>query len=384
MRFLYLIARNLAHKKLRTAFTFLSIVFAFLLYGALAAVENAFTGDVEIAGADRLRMIHRVSVVRALPLRYFERIKATEGVSGATHATWFGGVYQSPRNFFPSYAVDPETFLDIYAEYRVPAEQSVHWFRTRTGAIAGRELAGRFGWRVGDRIPLQSTIYGRRDGSDAWEFTLEGIYEGASPGVDEGQLFFHYKYLEEGSTFAGGEVRWYVIRVADPAQSEAVAKRLDRQFANSPDETKTSTEKAFLQSLANQIGNTGAMLTAVTGVVFFVILLVVGNTLAQSVRERLSELAVLKALGFGDRLVLGLVLGESLLLCGLAGGLGLLLAWLMVQGGDPTGGMLGAFYVSAADFGRGIALVAALALASGILPALSAMRLRIVDALGRA
>lgn len=383
MRFLHLLWRNLTRKKLRTAFTFLSVVFAFVLYGVLAAFDNALTGDLDIAGANRLRMTHKLTVAQALPVRYMARIAATEGVTGVTHASWFGGVYQDARNFFPQYAVDPESFLDVYDEYRLPEEERRRWLAVRTGAIAGRALADRFGWKVGDRIPLRSSIYGREDGSEHWEFTLEGIYSGARPGVDEGQLFFHHAYLEEGSPWARGEVRWFVIRIASAGQAAEVAERLDRQFANSSYETKTSTEQAFLQSAANQIGDTGAILASVVGVTFFVILLVVGNTVAQAVRERAVELAVLKALGFTDRLVLCLVLAESLLICGLAGGLGLALAWIVVHGGSPAGAILGAFYLSATDLGRGIGLVAALAFASGILPAFGAMRLQVAAALGR-
>ena len=384
MKYLPLLWRNLTSKKLRNAFTFLAVLFAFLLYGLLAAFENAFGVDIEVAGADRLRMVHKISVVQALPLRYFERIAATEGVAAATYTSWFGGVYREARNFFPQYAVEPTTFLAVYPEYRLPEEQRRRWLATRTGAVVGQQLAERFGWRVGDRLSLRSEIYRHPDGSDVWEFTLEGIFRVEDRPVEERQMFFHHDYLEEGSPSSAGEVRWYAIRIDDPARAAQVAERLDRQFANSAAETKTSTEKAFLQSFANQVGNTAAMLSAVVGVVFFVILLVVGSALAQSVRERVVEFAVLKALGFGDGLVLGLVLAESLLLCGIAGGLGLGLGWLIVREGDPTAGMLGAFHVSAADLAGGGALVLALALASGLLPALGAMRLRIVETLRRA
>jgi putative ABC transport system permease protein len=386
VKFLPLLWKNLTRKKLRATFTFLSILFAFLLYGVLAAAENAFSGGVDLAGADRLRMIHKMSVILALPTRYLEPIAATEGVRAVSYLLWFGGFYQEPRNFFTQLAVHSETYLDVYPEYLLPEEQRRRWLATRTGAVAGRALAARFGWQIGDRIPIQSTIYKRRDGSPAWEFTLEGIFEGAESSVDEMQLLFHHKYLEEAGLSGEGEVRWFAIRIEDPAEAHAVADRLDRQFVNSPFETETSTEKAFLQSFANQVGDTGAILTAVTGTVFLVILLVAGSTVAQSVRERTAELATLKALGFGNGLVLALVLAESLILCGLAGGLGLGISWLAIHGGGltsgvPARGLQSMFHLTLRDLTRGLLLVLALGGTSGALPALSAMRLRIVQAL---
>lgn len=387
MKFLPLLLKSLLRHKLRTSFTFLAIFLVFLLYGVLAAVEKAFSGGVDIAGAERLRMIHKVSVVQALPLRYVESIRSTEGVEAASYVLWFGGIYHDPRKFFPQLAVDPESYLEVYPEYLLADEERQAWLRTRTGAIAGRALAERYGWEIGDRIPLQATIYPRQDGNPIWELTLEGIYDGVDASTDEMQLFFHYKYLEEGSERARGDVRWFVIRIADPSEAAAVAERLDRRFANSSAETKTSTEKAFLQAFANQVGNTGAMLAAVSSVALLVILFVVANTLMQSVRERRRELGILKALGFSDRLVLGLVLGEASLLCGVAGCLGLWVSFELTGSGSFSGvvaarGVQSFFYLTPQDVVTGVALVGVLALSSAAFPALGALRLRIVDALG--
>ncbi len=382
MKYLHLVWRSLLRRKVRTLFTALSILVAFLLFGALMALRVAFTLGVELAGADRLVMIQKVSFIQPLPRSHGARIAATEGVAAVTHNSWFGGIYQDPRNFFAQVAVEPEPFLQMYPEYVLPDEQKQAWYANRTGAIVGRAIADRFEWKVGDRIPLQPTIWRKSDGT-AWEFTVDGIYDAGTQGTDVSQMFFHYDYLNEAREFGRDLVGWYVIRVTDPDQSDQIAQRLDALFANSPNETKTSTEKAFVQAFASQIGDIGAILMAVLAAVLFTILLVAGNTMAQSIRERTSELAVLKTLGFTDGRLLGLVLLESCLLAALGGGVGLVLAWVVVQGGDPTGGLLPAFYLPTRDIALGAGLVVLLGLAAGLLPAWQASRLRIVDALRR-
>lgn len=382
MKYFHLVWRSLLRRKVRTLFTALSILVAFVLFGALMALRVAFTLGIDLAGADRLVMIQKVSFIQPLPLSYKGRITATEGVSAATHSSWFGGIYQDPKNFFAQIAVEPEPFLQMYPEYVLPEEQKRAWYANRTGAIVGRSLADRFGWKVGDRIPLQPTIW-QRAGGGAWEFTIDGIYDAGTRGTDVTQMFFHYDYLNESREFGRDLVGWYVVRVSNPDAADRVAQRLDALFANSPSETKTSTEKAFVQAFASQIGDIGSILMAVLVAVLFTILVVAANTMAQSIRERTNELAVLKTLGFTDGHLLGLVLFESCLLAALGGGLGLGLAWLITQGGDPTGGFLPAFYLPARAIAIGIVLILALGLAAGLLPALQASRLRIVDALRR-
>lgn len=382
MKFLPLVWASLSHKRLRSAFTFCAIVFAFLLYGLLGAVSNAFSGGAELVGAERLRMVNKVSVVQSLPVSYYDRIMATEGVASAAYVHWFGGEYQDPRNFFPQLAVSP-SYLDVHPEYAMSPAARQRWLATRTGVIVGQTLADRFGWRVGDRIPMRSLIYHHADGSDAWEFTLEAIFTGTEQGVDESQMFFHHAYLDEASPAARGEVRWFVIKTASGTDASLVARRLDTQFANSRAATKTSTERAFLQSFANQVGDTALIITSVVGVTFFVILLVVANAVAQSVRERLGELAVLKAVGFSDLLVMTLVIGESVLLCATAGTAGLLAAGLLTQGVVPTLGMTGVFRLSAGDVLYGAAWIALLALVSAVIPALAALRMSVVSGLRR-
>jgi putative ABC transport system permease protein len=256
------------------------------------------------------------------------------------------------------------------------------WLATRTGAIVGRNTANRFHWKVGDKVPIMSPIWMRK----TWEFDIVGIFDGAKKGTDTTPMFFRYDYFDEArraQNWGTGQVGWYTIRVKDPAQAASVAKAVDQEFENSPAETKSEPEGAFVQGFANQIGNIGLIVATILGAVFFTILLVTGSTMSQAVRERIGELGVLKAIGFTNGQMLMLVLAESCLLTGLGGGLGLGLAWVMTSHGDPTGGMLPLFYLPVRDvlFGLGISVV--LGLVTGIFPAQQAMRLRVAEALRR-
>lgn len=385
MSHLHLIWRGLMRKKARTLFTLLSVVVAFVLFAFLAAINIAFTLGIDVTGENRLLIIHKTSLILPLPKSYENRLVAIEGVTAATHATWFGGKYQNYREGrFGIFPVDPRGWMDMYPEYLLPEERMRAWLANRTGAVVGRKTAEEMGWEIGQRVPIQGTIFRKADGTDTWEFVIEGIYDGAEAGVDETLFLFHYDYFNESRPEITRDlVGWYVVRIDDPDNAAAIADRIDATFANSFYETETSTEKAFVQGFANQIGNIGKILRAVMTAVFFTILLVAGNTMAQSVRERTSELAVLKTLGFTDRKVLGIVLAEALMLSGLGGGVGLLLGGAGVARGDPTGGYLPVFFVPGRDWVLGIALVVGLGLASGLIPAVRAMRLQIVDALRR-
>ncbi len=386
MKFLPLVWSNLLRRKVRTIFTLLSVLVAFTLFGTLMAIRVAFSGGVTIAGAERLMMLDKVSLINSLPMAYHAQIAAAPGVADVTHANWFGGVYQEPGNFFATLAVDPESWLRIYPEYVVPADQKKAWLGDRTGAMVGVETARRFGWKVGDRVPLKGTIYRRPDGRP-WDFTIDAIYDSTEKNADRTQFFLHYNYLNETipqQAYGHDEVSWYVIKVTDPRQSDQIAKRLDTLFVNSPAETKTATEKAFVSSFASQVGDIGTIMIAIASAVLFTILLVSGNTMAQAIRERTSELAVLKTLGFSDSRIFALVIGESCLIAGIGGGLGLALSWAAITlVGDPTHGLLPPIYLPTRDTLFGVALIAALGLATGILPAIQARRLKIVDALRR-
>lgn len=383
MKFLYLIWSNLKRKKLRTVLTLLSIMVAFVLFGFLSAIKHALAGGVTLAGQNRLVVRHKVSIIQSLPQFYQARMERIAGVGLATHETWFGGVYQDPRNFFAQMPVEPERFLDMFPEIALSPEQKQAWLRTRTGAIVGRKTADRFHWKVGDRVPIQSAIWAKADGSRLWEFDVVGIFEAKDKATDTTPLFFRYDYFEEARAWNKGEVGWYLVRVKNPDQAAEVAKRVDQEFENSPAETKTEPEGAFLQGWAKQIGDITLITATIMSAVFFTILLVSGNTMSQAVRERTGELGVLKAIGFTSAQVLSLVLAESCLLAVLGGGLGLGLAALMISRGDPTGGMLPLFYFPATDLLAGVGVSLALGLVAGIFPALHAMRLRVADALRR-
>jgi putative ABC transport system permease protein len=382
MKFLHLIWGNLTRHKLRTSLTLLSILVAFVLFGFLCAVKQALVGGVALAGADRLIVRHKVSIIQLLPESYQPRMERIPGVAAATHQTWFGGIYQDPKNFFMQCPVVPEQFMAMFPEFILPPEQLKAWLATRTGAIVGRKTAERFHWKIGDQIPIMSPIWLRKP----WVFDLVGIYDGVKEGTDTTSMFFRYDYFDEArkaQNWGQGQVGWYTIRVKDPAQAAAVAAAVDQEFENSPAETKTEPEGAFAQGFANQIGNIAFIVAGILGAVFFTILLVTGSTMSQAVRERIGELGVLKAIGFTNGQVLSLVLAESCLLTVAGGGLGLVLAWGLTARGDPTGGMLPMFFFPGRDIVLGFALSLALGLVTGLLPAQQAMRLRIADALRR-
>ena len=316
MKFLHLIWCNLKRKKLRTSLTLLSIVVAFVLFGFLSAIQQALVGGVQMAGADRLIVREKVSIINPLPESYKARIDRIPGVDFATHQTWFGGIYQDPKNFFMQCPVVPEEFLKMYPENLLPPAQSNAWLQTRTGAIVGRKTAERFHWKIGDKVPIQSTIWAQQDGNRTWTFDIVGIFDGKNKNTDTTPLFFRYDYFDEARRNAKGEVGWYAIRIKDPAQAAEVAKRVDAEFENSSAETKTEPEGAFVQAWASQIGNIVFIVAAILSAVFFTILLVTGNTMAQAVRERTGELGVLKAIGFTNAQIVSFVLAESCLLTG--------------------------------------------------------------------
>ena len=379
MKYRRLIIANLFRKKIRTILTIGSFAVALFLFGLLAVVRGAFNQGVDVAGVDRLVVINKVSIIQPLPISYQERLLRIPGVKAVTHQNWFGGVYQDERNFFAQMANDDETFRAMFPEFVIPDDQWKAYMADREGAIVGADLAKRFNWKLGDRIPIKGTIF-----AGTWDFNLRGIYQGKRVQDDTNQFWFHYKYLEERENpYWKGLIGWYTVKVDNPDDSAKVAKQIDETFANSPWETKTDTEKAFAASFAKQAGNIQLLIMSIGAVVFFTLLLVTGNTMAIAVRERVRELAVLKAVGFSDVFVLFLVLAESLLVAAIGGALGLGLAKLLTLNGDPTHGMLPFFHLGAESVVAGIAMALAVGIAAGILPALSAMKLNVVDALRR-
>jgi len=385
MKYLHLIWSNLTRKKLRTSLTLLSILVAFVLFGFLSAIKQALVGGVAMAGANRLVVRHKVSIIQLLPEAYKARMERIPGVDLVTHQTWFGGIYQDPKNFFMQNPVVPEEFLSMHPELVLAPEQKQAWLTTRTGAIVGRNTADRFHWKIGDKIPIQSSIWARANGSRTWEFDLVGIFDGRAKTDDTTPMFFRYDYFDEErrASFGRGLVGWYTLRVKNPAEAAEVARRVDQEFENSSAETKTEPEGAFVQAWAKQIGNIAFIVATILGAVFFTILLVTGNTMAQAVRERTGELGVLKAIGFTNGQVMGLVLAEACLLTVLGGLTGLGLAWAFIARGDPTGGLLPLFMFLPRDLAVGAGLTLALGVATGFFPARAAMRLRVADALRR-
>jgi putative ABC transport system permease protein len=382
---MHLIWAALFRRKSRTFLTLVSILAAFLLFGMLDATRAAFDSGDSVIGVDRLITTSRYSIIQSLPASLQTRMEAIPGVKSVGYANWFGGIYQDPKNFVLSFAVS-DNYLDIYHEMELPADQRKAYETTRTGAIVGAALAKRFGWKVGDKIPLQSTIFPQRNGDKTWPFDIVGIYtpaKGAANGTDQ-QFFFHHKYFEDANAFhsIGTTVGWYVVKLTSADKADSVAKAIDALSANSDHETKTQTEQAFNASFAKQLGDIGLIVSAIMGAVFFTLILLTGNTMAQAVRERTNELAVLKTIGFSSQSVLGMVLAEGIMLLLLGGALGLALAGVVVPiVAKGSGGMLNLPPIGASTWILGLVLMVVIGALVGALPAIRAMRLNIVDAL---
>jgi putative ABC transport system permease protein len=381
MKFGRLILANLLRKKIRLILTIGSFAVALFLFAFLAVVRDAFGRGADVAGADRLVIINRTSIINPLPLSYRDKILRIPGVKVITHNNWFGAVYQDEKNFFPQFVIDPENQRQVVPELIVPDDQWQAFLKDRQGAIAGASTAERFHWKIGDRIPLKSTIWGGGN----WEFNLVGIYHGKRPQDDETQFWFQWDYFQEHvPATAKGNVGWYVLKLDSPDDAVRVAKAIDDDFANSPYETKTETESAFAAGWVKQFGNIRFLIVSIGIVVFFTLLLVTGNTMAISVRERTGELAVFKAIGYSDRAVLFFVLAESLVIALIGGVLGLLLAMAAVPVlAKALAGMLPSMVLAPSMLAGGLAMAILVGFASGFLPGLGAMRLRIVNALRR-
>lgn len=385
MKYFGLIWKNVWRKKIRTSLTILSVFVAFLLFALLSALGYAFKSGEDVADAERLIVIDKISLINPLPIAYKARIASTPGVQSVTFASWFGGYYQDPRNQFGQFPTDPHEYFSLYPELNMPDEQFDAWAKNRTGAVIGREIAEQFDIKVGDRIPLQATIWTKADGGRTWEFDVEGIFSTDDPRGSTAYMLFQHDYFEEARAFAKGTVGWYILRVESGADPVQVANAIDLQFANSPNETETSTEAAFAQSFAKQFGNIALIVTLIMGAVFFTLLLVSGNTMSQSVRERISELAVLKTVGFTDRSVLGIVLTESILIMLIGGLLGLAFGWFLVQGAaSAMGAFLPGIFLSPKAIAVAVSIMFGAGILAGVFPAFKAMRLSIIDALARA
>ncbi len=382
MSYVSLIWAGLFRRRTRTLLTLFSIVVAFLLFGLLRSIADAFSVGVDVAGVDRLIVQPKYSIIDPLPISHMNRIAGLDGVAMVTHADWFGGFYQERKNFFPKYPVNPKEWFTAYPELQIDPAQLEAFEKIRTAAVVPMELAAKYGWKIGDKIPIEADIYPKKDNSRMWEFDLVGTYQAASNTMSQSVFLFNYDYFDEARQFGQGQVGWFVVRVSDPSKAAEVARSIDTLFENSPNETRTATEAEFARQFANQIGNIGLMMGGILGAVFFTIVLLTGNTMAQAFRERIPELAVLKTLGFSDAIVSLIVLGEAVLLCAVGGGIGLGIAALLAPGvARGIKDILPGFELVWQTIAVGLAIAVLLGLVVGAVPALTARKLRIVDAL---
>jgi len=382
MKFSKLIFANLLRKKARLVLTIGSFAVALFLFALLGVVNDAFSRGADVVSANRLVTINRTSIINTVPLSYRDEILRIPGVKYVTHDNWFGGVYQDPKNFFPQFVIDPENQRQVYSELIVSDDQWNTFLKDRQGAIVGAVTMKRFGWKIGDRIPISTTIYGLA--GKPFEFNIDGVYHGAKPEDDETQFWFQWEYFKESVPESlKGQVGWYIILITDPNDAPRIAKTIDNMYLNSPYETRTETESAFAEGFVKQFGNIKLLIVSIGTVVFFTLLLVTGNTMAISVRERTNELGVLKAIGFSDGTILGFILSESVAIA-LAGCVGLLLALIVIPVlGRSLAGLLPPLLVTAKTMVYGVIAALMVGFASGILPAYGAMRMRVVNALRR-
>lgn len=381
-----LVRKNLFRRKLRAALMIVSILIAFMIFGVLAGFYRAFTAGEDRAAADRLITVNKINFTQPMPIAYFNRVRAVDGVRQVTHANWFGGYYQDPKNFLMTLAIEPATYFDMYrSELDIPPEQLQAFISDRSSAVIGESMARKWGWKVGDRVPVASNIFTQRsNGSHTWDFTIAGIVKGKAEQVSTDFLLFQYAYFDETRSFGKDTIGWLILQTNSPENNDRVAKTIDAMFANSTAETSTDTEKAFGKAFAAQFGNIALIVFLVVGAAFVTILMIVGNTMALSIRERTREIGVLKTLGFSGPRILRMVLGESVLLALLGGLPGLAIAALItIALRVSLANIAPAFAVSPVIALEGIALMIALGLFTGVIPALNAMRLKIATALGR-
>jgi len=380
LKYLGLIFANLMRSKRRTFLTVFSIAIALFLFCTLRTVITSFEASLRASQATRLVVRHAASLVFPLPLAYRERLSRVPGVTGISYGNWFGGFYQDPKNQFAQFAMDVPTLLDLFPEVILPAGQAEAFRSERTACIIGAALARKYGWKLGDQIPIMGTIF-----PGEWRFVVRGIYTGQTKDVDENTLFFHWDYLNESLPEGRKSlVGIYWLRIASPDLAASVSGRVDALFENSPQPTKTETEKAFQAGFISMIGNVQLLLTIIGSAIVFAIMLVTINTMMMAARERTTEIAVLKTLGFSDGLILRLVGGEALFLSLLGGGLGCGLAALVFRESDFTGGgFFPNFRVLPETVLLGLVLAALMGLLSGVAPAVQAARLQVASALRR-
>ena len=373
---------QIINKKTRSVLTFLSIVAAFLLFGFLMSINGFFERKVDLAGADRIICTHKTSLIQMLPISYEAKIASITGVKSVTHATWFGGQYKSPRNFFPKFAVEPDLFLQTYPKIVLVDNYLRAWNDTPSGAIAGRATAEKYGWKVGDKIQIEGDIWPKADGSQLWEFDLVGIFDGREASDDTTQFLFRYDYFDRTRSHSQGLVGYYIVRSENPQDNDRISHEIDKMFQNSSAETKTSSEAEYTKSIMNQIGDISKTIKAVLVAVIFTLILVINNTVTQSVRERIKDIAIMKTLGLSDLNILKQVLLEAAMMIVPGAMAGMALAELMIKGMEKTlESIFNSIIIMPAEaWGYALALALFISMVAALPPAISALRLKIIDA----
>jgi len=378
-----LIFAHMFHKKMRTILTFLSIVITFLLFGLLLSINAYFERNVELSSAERIISTHKTSLIQMLPISYGNQIAQIEGVKTATHATWFGGQYKSPQNFFPKFAVEPKLFLTTYPEIQLSPKELSSWLSSRTGAIVGRNTAEKYGWKIGDKIQIEADIWPKATGENLWEFDLVGIFDGKSKGVDTTKFLFRYDYFDEARSHSKGMVGYYIISSNDSADNDPISQQIDNMYANSSAQTKTSSEAEYTKSLMKQIGDIGSSIKIILVAVIFTIILVTNNTITQSIRERTTAIAVMRTLGFSNSSIIRQIFSEAVILVSLGTICGMLLADFLLNSMENA--LLSIFnsviILPVEAWVYSIILAIFISIVSGVPPAYTALRLKITDAL---
>ncbi len=382
MTIFYLVKKNLLSHKIRSFLLVLCIFVAFIVYGVLKSFEQAMHSGIELSGTNRLVTVNRINFTQPLPYAYYNRVANIEGIKNVTFAKWFGGYYQEPKNFLTTFAVEPSSWLNVFKEFIVKPEEKRAFLKDKKGVLVGRNIANKHHWSIGDNVPISSNIYSNKKGGHTWDFTVRAIYDGEKEQTDTNQVIIHYEYFNLSKTFGKDFIGWLVVLTKDANLNEVIAKRIDSLFNNSAYETRTATESAFNKAFIEQIGNISLIIQSVVSVAFLTILMVVGNTMYLAVGERTKELAVLKTIGFNNRLIFNMIMSESLLLT-VAGGIpaiicayGIINALNLVVGGFLPGLLMPMNVVFTS-----ILWMILLSVLTGIFPAYNAVKLNIITAL---
>ncbi|MGY3237554.1 MULTISPECIES: ABC transporter permease [unclassified Bradyrhizobium] len=385
MNDLILIRKNLFRRKLRAILMMVSILIAFAIFAVLASFERAFNAGQDRATPDRLVVVNKINFTQPLPISYFNRVAAIDGVAQITHFSWFGGYYQEPRNFLVAFAVDPENWMKLRdTDFVFSPEARAAFIRERTGVLVGARMMEKWGWKIGDHVPISSNIWSQKNGSHAWDFIIVGSFTARIPQADTNVMLMGYDYFNETRSFGKDLISWMSLRTTSVAANERVTNAIDGMFANSPYETTTDSEKAFNKAFAAQLGNVALIVELVVGAAFVTILMIVGNTMVMTVRERTREIGVLKTLGFSGGRILRMVLGESILLALLGGLPGLGLAFFLItRVKDSLMSFVPTLSLYPDIAAVAVGLMVVFGIITGLVPALNAMRLNIVTALGR-